>query len=95
MMFEDPIYSDVKEAMAWHGTWTVSQIQRRWEIGYNRAYRLTERLVAEGILSEESDMSGRRRTLVPTEVKRHWEGGTKETCDCPDCGSSLIDYQGE
>jgi hypothetical protein len=26
-------------------------------------------------------------------IQHHWEGGTKETCDCPDCGRSLIDYQ--
>lgn len=22
----------------------------------------------------------------------HWEIGTTETCDCPDCGRSLVDY---
>lgn len=26
-------------------------------------------------------------------IEHCWDGGTKETCDCPDCGSSLIDYQ--
>ena len=35
-------------------------------------------------------------TVQPENSVQHcWEGGTKETCDCPDCGSSLIDYQGE
>lgn len=24
-----------------------------------------------------------------------WEGGNKATCDCPDCGTSLIDYKGD
>jgi len=22
-----------------------------------------------------------------------WEIGSKETCDCPDCGKSLVEYQ--
>jgi hypothetical protein len=24
--------------------------------------------------------------------KHCWEGGTKATCDCPDCGPCLVDY---
>ncbi len=28
------------------------------------------------------------------EVKHCWEGGTKEECDCPDCGRSLIQIAG-
>lgn len=34
-------------------------------------------------------------TAAEQPVQHCWEGGTKETCDCPDCGSSLIDYNGE
>ena len=32
------------------------------------------------------------RTADCEPIKRCWEGGTKATCDCPDCGTCLVDY---
>ncbi|HEX4078218.1 MAG TPA: DNA translocase FtsK, partial [Rhizomicrobium sp.] len=43
---------------------TTSYIQRRLEVGYNRAARLIERMEEEGVISKPNHQ-GKREVLLP------------------------------
>ncbi|MNU06490.1 DNA translocase FtsK [compost metagenome] len=45
---------------------SITQIQRHFTIGYNRAARLVERLEAKGVISA-ADADGQRKVLKSTE----------------------------
>jgi S-DNA-T family DNA segregation ATPase FtsK/SpoIIIE len=45
---------------------STSYIQRRLQIGYNRAASLMERMEAEGVVGQ-ANHAGKRETLMPTE----------------------------
>ncbi len=51
------------------GKASISYIQRRLGLGYNRAVTLIERMEEEGIISP-ANHAGKRKILVPSEEKR-------------------------
>jgi len=63
---EDPIYADVEAFVIAKQRVSITQIQRHFTIGYNRAARLVERLEAKGVISA-ADADGQRKVLKSTE----------------------------
>ncbi|MNY46565.1 DNA translocase FtsK [compost metagenome] len=63
---EDPIYADVEAFVIAKQRVSITQIQRHFTIGYNRAARLVERLEAKGVISA-ADANGQRKVLKSTE----------------------------
>lgn len=63
---EDPIYADVEAFVIAKQRVSITQIQRHFTIGYNRAVRLVERLEAKGVISA-ADADGQRKVLKSTE----------------------------
>ncbi len=59
----DGLYDQAVATVAREGKASTSFVQRRLQIGYNRAARLIERMEAEGIVSKP-DRVGRREVLV-------------------------------
>ncbi len=58
----DPLYDEVVSFIREVGKVSISSVQRRFSIGYNRAARLVNRMESEGIVSSV-DKSGRRVIL--------------------------------
>ncbi|MCP5364293.1 MAG: DNA translocase FtsK 4TM domain-containing protein [Hyphomicrobiales bacterium] len=59
----DTLYDEAVAIVARDGKASTSLIQRRLQIGYNRAARLMERMEAEGVVSKP-DRVGRREVLI-------------------------------
>lgn len=59
---EDALYDAAKAAVLSSGCPTISLVQRRLVIGYNRAARLLERMENEGVVSRMG-ADGRRKVL--------------------------------
>ncbi len=60
----DPLYDQAVEAVVRARRVSVSSIQRRFKIGYNRAARIVEAMEAAGIVSA-METNGSREVLVP------------------------------
>lgn len=58
----DPLYDEIKEYVIMSGTASTSNIQRRYEIGYNRAGRIMDQLEADGIVGPSH--GGKPRTVL-------------------------------
>jgi DNA segregation ATPase FtsK/SpoIIIE, S-DNA-T family len=65
----DPLYDQAVEAVIESGRASISMVQRRLKIGYNRAARLIEQMEAAGLVSPMQS-NGSRELLVP-----HAKGG--------------------
>jgi S-DNA-T family DNA segregation ATPase FtsK/SpoIIIE len=61
----DPVYDEALEFVTSKGTASISLIQRRFRIGYNRAARIIEQMEREGILGP-SDTAGKPRKVLVT-----------------------------
>nr|WP_275041418.1 DNA translocase FtsK [Pseudoalteromonas piscicida] len=60
---KDIFYKDSVDFVKTEGRVSVSAIQRKFRIGYNRAARIVEEMVANGIVSEPNH-NGARSVLV-------------------------------
>jgi S-DNA-T family DNA segregation ATPase FtsK/SpoIIIE len=60
----DKLYDQALQIVARERKATTSYIQRRLEIGYNRAARLIERMEEEGVISRPNHQ-GKREVLLP------------------------------
>ena len=56
---EDPFYPDAVALVRAKKRASISLVQREFQIGYNRAARLLERMEAEGVVSAENGEGGR------------------------------------
>jgi len=63
---EDPLYAEVESLVIEKQRVSITQIQRHFKIGYNRAARLVERLEVNGVVSA-MDADGQRKVLKSTE----------------------------
>ena len=63
---DDELYEEAVRVVTETRRASVSSVQRRLRIGYNRAANVVERMEAEGIVSEVKD-NGQREVLVPPE----------------------------
>ena len=63
---KDPFYDQAVEAVIQAQRISISSIQRRFKIGYNRAACIVEAMEAAGIVGPPSDGNGVREVLVPT-----------------------------
>ena len=64
----DPLFDQVVEHVVQSRRGSVSGVQRRFKIGYNRAARIIEQLEAQGIVSSPGH-NGNREVLAPAPVK--------------------------
>jgi S-DNA-T family DNA segregation ATPase FtsK/SpoIIIE len=60
---EDELYEEAVALIARDGKASTSYVQRRLQIGYNRAARLIERMESQGLVSK-ADRVGRREVLL-------------------------------
>ena len=60
---KDSLYDQAVSIVAQEGKASTSLIQRRLQIGYNRAARIIEQMEAEGVISK-ADRVGRREVLI-------------------------------
>jgi S-DNA-T family DNA segregation ATPase FtsK/SpoIIIE len=60
----DPLFDQVVEHVVQSRRGSVSGVQRRFKIGYNRAARIVEQLEAQGIVSAPGH-NGNREVLAP------------------------------
>lgn len=61
---KDPLYDEAVKFIAQTRRASVSAIQRKFRIGYNRSARIVEKMVHEGIVSEPN-YRGNREVLIP------------------------------
>ncbi|WP_375754093.1 DNA translocase FtsK 4TM domain-containing protein [Vibrio sp. HN007] len=64
----DPLFDQVVEHVVETRRGSVSGVQRRFKIGYNRAARIVEQLEAQGIVSAPGH-NGNREVLAPAPIK--------------------------
>ncbi|MHC6799967.1 DNA translocase FtsK, partial [Vibrio antiquarius] len=64
----DPLFDQVVEHVVQSRRGSVSGVQRRFKIGYNRAARIVEQLEAQGIVSAPGH-NGNREVLAPAPPK--------------------------
>ncbi|MCW8344941.1 DNA translocase FtsK 4TM domain-containing protein [Vibrio sp. ZSDZ65] len=64
----DPLFDQVVEHVVHSRRGSVSGVQRRFKIGYNRAARIVEQLEAQGIVSAPGH-NGNREVLAPPPIK--------------------------
>lgn len=64
----DPLFDQVVEHVVHSRRGSVSGVQRRFKIGYNRAARIVEQLEAQGIVSAPGH-NGNREVLAPAPLK--------------------------
>ncbi|WP_428773710.1 DNA translocase FtsK 4TM domain-containing protein, partial [Vibrio sp.] len=66
----DPLFDQVVEHVVESRRGSVSGVQRRFKIGYNRAARIVEQLEAQGIVSAPGH-NGNREVLAPAPTRDH------------------------
>lgn len=64
----DPLFDQVVEHVVETRRGSVSGVQRRFKIGYNRAARIVEQLEAQGIVSAPGH-NGNREVLSPAPIR--------------------------
>ena len=68
----DPVYDEALEFVTSKGSASISLIQRRFRIGYNRAARIIEQMETEGILGP-ADAAGKPRKVLVKSYARELE----------------------
>lgn len=68
----DPVYDEALEFVTSKGAASISLIQRRFRIGYNRAARIIEQMETEGILGP-ADAAGKPRKVLVKSYARELE----------------------
>jgi S-DNA-T family DNA segregation ATPase FtsK/SpoIIIE len=68
----DPVYDEALEFVTSKGSASISLIQRRFRIGYNRAARIIEQMESEGILGP-ADAAGKPRKVLVKSYARELE----------------------
>ncbi|MBM93148.1 MAG: cell division protein FtsK [Legionellales bacterium] len=71
---QDPLYAEAVKIVAQTRRASISSIQRRLRIGYNRAATLIEKMEADGLIGPMTTASAPREVLMPQPEKN-------ETCD--------------
>ena len=64
---QDPLYNEAVRIVTESRRASISLVQRRLRIGYNRAARMMEEMEAAGIVSV-MDQNGSREVLTPAQV---------------------------
>jgi len=73
----DELLADAIDLVVQAGQASVSMLQRRFRIGYNRAARIVDMMEARGIVGP-ADGSRPRQVLVSEEELREWQEETRE-----------------
>jgi S-DNA-T family DNA segregation ATPase FtsK/SpoIIIE len=68
----DPVYDEALEFVTSKGSASISLIQRRFRIGYNRAARIVEQMEQEGIIGP-ADAAGKPRKVLVKPYAREME----------------------
>ena len=64
MNTDDPLYDRAVQAVAEAGYCSISHVQRKLSIGYNKAANLVERMESEGVVGPSSSKAGGRREVL-------------------------------
>lgn len=65
----DPLFDEVVNFITETRKVSISSIQRRFRIGYNRSARLVDQLQAQGVISAPSGANSNRDVLAPPPIK--------------------------
>ena len=65
----DPLFDEVVQFITETRKVSISSIQRKFRIGYNRSARLVDQLQAQGVISSPSGANSSRDVLAPPPVK--------------------------
>ncbi|MFT7054279.1 MAG: S-DNA-T family DNA segregation ATPase FtsK/SpoIIIE [Psychromonas sp.] len=65
----DALFDEVVEFITETRKVSISSIQRKFRIGYNRSARLVDQLQAQGVISAPSGANSNRDVLAPSPVK--------------------------
>jgi len=65
----DPLFDEVVSFITETRKVSISSIQRRFRIGYNRSARLVDQLQAQGVISAPSGANSNRDVLAPPPIK--------------------------
>ena len=65
----DPVYDEALEFVTNKGSASISLIQRRFRIGYNRAARIVEQMENEGIIGPADTAGKPRKVLVKSDAQ--------------------------
>lgn len=65
----DPLFDEVVNFITETRKVSISSIQRRFRIGYNRSARLVDQLQAQGVVSAPSGANSNREVLAPPPIK--------------------------
>jgi len=65
----DPLFDEVVNFITETRKVSISSIQRRFRIGYNRSARLVDQLQAQGVISAPSGANSNREVLAPPPIK--------------------------
>jgi predicted transcriptional regulator len=57
LKLDDPLYNDALQFVSTSGKSTITAVQRELRIGYNRAARLVEMLISNGVISKQENPS--------------------------------------
>ncbi len=61
---DDPLYDKAVGIVAQEGTCSISRLQRKLKVGYNKAANLVEQMEAEGVVGPPSGKAGGRREVL-------------------------------
>jgi len=65
----DPLFDEVMSFITETRKVSISSIQRKFRIGYNRSARLVDQLQAQGVISAPSGANSNREVLAPPPIK--------------------------
>ena len=66
----DPLYDEAVAFVTETRRGSISSVQRKFKIGYNRAARIIEQMEAQGIVSAQGH-NGNREVLAPPAPKKY------------------------
>lgn len=67
----DELFPQVKDFVIEHCYASISEIQRKFRVGFNRATRIVEQLEANGVITEMNE-EGVRLSLIVTDEQQAW-----------------------
>ena len=87
----DELLPDAIELVVSSGQASVSMLQRRFRIGYNRAARIVDMMEARGIIGPQDGSRPRQVLLTPEELDEIQNGGNPEIIETEEVTHENID----
>lgn len=65
----DPLYKKAIQIVSWYSVMSSSLLQRKLNISFEEAEKITEQLEKDGYVSKYDDTSKPRKVLIPKPIK--------------------------